>query len=313
MNSSSPSFSKAVIIGSGRVGTTIAYSLSLQLIVPEIVLIDRDHERAVGEAMDLNHGLSYYENLNIYAGDYSNCKDADYIIITAGAAQKPGQTRLDVAKENTEIMKKIIPEVLKYNTTAKFIIVSNPVDVLTYATLKISGLPKNQVFGTGTMLDTARFKFLLGNHFEVGPSSIHAFIIGEHGDTELPVLSSANIAGIPLTELEKYDKAKIDKIFERTKNAAYEVIKHKGSTFYAIGIITTKIIQAMEHDQNRIFPVSTLMEGQYGIKDICLSIPAVVNRNGIKKTLEIKLSNKEIDDLVKSAAKLKQVSDSLGL
>jgi len=306
------STSKAVIIGAGRVGTTLAYSLSIQLIVSEIVLIDLDRDKAKGEAMDLNHGLSYYENINIYAGDYSDCKDADYIIITAGVAQKPGQTRLDVAKQNVEIMKKIVPSILEHNTEARLILVSNPVDILTYATLKISGLPKNQVFGTGTMLDTARFRFLLGKHFDVGPSSVHAFIIGEHGDTELPVMSSANIAGIPLDRMHQYDEDKINEIFEKTKNAAYEVIKFKGSTFYAIGMVTTEILQSMEHDQNKVFPVSVLMDGQFGISDICLSLPSVVNKAGVQEVLELGLNTKEIEKLKKSADKLKEVSKSVG-
>lgn len=312
MNKQEHSNSKAVIIGAGRVGTTIAYSLSIQLIVSEIVLIDINKDRAKGEAMDLNHGLTYYENIKIYAGDYSDCTDADYIIITAGVAQEPGQTRLEVAKQNTEIIKEIVPNILEFNSTAKIILVTNPVDILTYVTLKLSGLPRRQVLGTGTILDTARFRFLLGKHFGVGPSSVHAFIIGEHGDTELPVMSSANIAGIPLKNIRKYDEQRINDIFKKTKNAAYEVIKYKGSTFYAIGLVTTEIIQAMEHDQNKVLPVSVFMEGQFGINDVCLSLPSLVGKSGVKEVMNIELSPEEIEKLKESAAKLKEVNKSVG-
>lgn len=303
--------SKVAIIGAGRVGTSFAYALMIRKIVSEIVLIDIDKNKAKGEAMDLNHGLAYTETINIYDGDYSDCKGADFIVITSGASQKPGQTRLDLIKSNYEILKDILPKILKHNNHGFIILVSNPVDVLTYITSKISGLPSNQVFGSGTSLDTSRFRYLLGKYFHVSPDSVDAYIIGEHGDSEVAVFSNAQIAGIKLKDFPEFDKEKMKNIYEQTKNAAYEVIKYKGSTHYAIGLVLTEIIEAIIKNQHKVMPVSVMLNGQFGIKNIALSIPSILNANGIEKILPISLNTQELKALQNSAAKLKAVLKEL--
>lgn len=298
--------SKLVIFGAGRVGTSFAYAMMIRKIVSEIVLVDIDKEKAKGECMDLNHGIAFAETLKICAGDYPDCVNADYIVITCGASQKPGETRIDLLKKNAAIIRDIIPKILKYNKTAKFILVSNPVDILTKLTLKISGLPSNQVFGSGTTLDTSRFRFLLGQHFKISPDSIDAFIIGEHGDSEVPVFSQAQIAGIPLKKFPGYSDKKMKDIFFHTKNAAYEVIKYKESTHYAIGLVLTEMIEAMELNQHKVFPVSTMLNGQFGIKDVVLSLPCLLGMNGVEKVLNISLNKAELKALRASASKLKE-------
>ncbi len=305
--------SKLAIIGAGRVGTSFAYAAIIKKIVSEIVLIDEFKEKAKGEAMDLNHGIAYSETIRVYDGTYKDLKNADYIVITAGASQKPGETRIDLAKKNIEILKQIIPNILKYNRTAKIILVSNPVDILTYATYKISGLPNNQIFGSGTSLDTSRFRFLLGRYFGVSPDSVDAYIIGEHGDSEVAVYSNADIAGIKLKDFKNFSKEKMQEIYEKTKNAAYEVIKYKGSTHYAIGLVMTEIIEAMIHNQNKVLPISSILNGEFGIKNVALSLPCVIGANGVHKVLEISLDKKELECLKKSAEKLKKIIKELGI
>ncbi len=275
--------SKLVIVGAGRVGTSLAYAMMIRNIVAEIVLIDIDKKKVKGECMDLNHGVAFVETVKIYAGDYADCKDADYVVITAGASQQTGETRLDLLNKNVAMLKSILPKILKYNRTAKIILVSNPVDILTYAALKISGLPRSQVFGSGTTLDTSRFRFLLGEEFGVSPDSIDAFIIGEHGDSEVAVFSQAQTAGIPLQKMKGYSEKKMMEIYKHTKNAAYEVIKYKGSTHYAIGLVMTDIIQAMELNQHKVFPLSVMMKGEFGMKDVVLSLPCVVGKKALRK------------------------------
>ena len=304
--------SKLVVIGTGRVGSTFAYAAMIRKLVSEIVLVDINKEKAKGEVMDLNHAMSLAETLNIRAGDYKDCKGADYIVITAGASQKPGETRLDLVKKNTAIMKSIVPSILKYNKKAKFIIVSNPVDILTYAFLKISKLPRNQVFGSGTTLDTSRFKFLLGKHFGVSPDNVHGYIIGEHGDSEVAVFSSARIASIPLNKMKGYNARKMKKIFNDTKMAAYEIIKRKKATHYAIALVITEIIEAMNLNQHKIFPLSVLMKGEYGVKDVALSVPCKIGANGIEEVYKIPLNASELKAFKKSAVKLKKTAKEVG-
>ncbi|MFZ5425069.1 MAG: L-lactate dehydrogenase [Patescibacteria group bacterium] len=303
---------KAVIVGAGRVGSTLAYALSLKLLVSEIVLIDIDEKRAMGEAMDLNHGLSYYENIKIHSGTYEDAKGASYILITSGISQKPGQTRLDLVKQNVEIIKDIVPKLAEYNSTAQYVLISNPVDVLTYVTLKITGFKRHQVFGTGTTLDTARYKYLIGHHFNVSPSNVHAFIVGEHGDSEVPLLSMANISGVPLTKFEEFDLNKMNEIFESTKTAAYKIVEAKGSTYYAIGLVTAEIVQSMEHNQKKIFPVSSLIEGQLGIENVCLSLPTVVEGTGVGDIINIFPTEEETQKIQASAKVLQQVIKDVG-
>ncbi|MFA5821288.1 MAG: L-lactate dehydrogenase [Candidatus Gracilibacteria bacterium] len=303
--SSSPS--KLVIVGAGRVGTSLAYATMIRNIVSEIVLIDIDKKKVKGECMDLNHGVAFVETVRVSAGDYADCRNADYIVITAGASQQKGETRLALMKKNVKMLKNILPKILKYNRTAKFILVSNPVDILTYVALKISGLPRNQVFGSGTTLDTSRFRYLLGEEFGVSPDSIDAFIIGEHGDSEVAVFSQAQLGGTPLEKVKGYSEKKMMEIYKHTKNAAYEVIKYKGSTHYAIGLVTTDILQAMELNQHKVFPLSVMLKGEFGLKDVVLSLPCVVGAGGVERVMEMSLSGKETVGFKASAKKMMEI------
>ncbi|MGA1825148.1 MAG: L-lactate dehydrogenase [bacterium] len=312
---------KVSIIGAGNVGSTFAFSLMMSGLAREIVLIDNNQERAAGECMDLNHGLSFAQPATIYSAGYEGCKNADIIVITAGSRQKPGQTRIDLVQANTDILRQMIPQIQKYAEDAIFLIVTNPVDILSYVTLKISGLPSNRVIGSGTVLDTSRFRYLLSEHCNVDTRNIHAYIIGEHGDTELPVWSGANIGGMLF---KKYcpmcpentscmPGKQLGSIFEQVKDAAYKIIKSKGSTYYAIALALVRITEAILRDENSILPVSTLINDYYGISDICLSIPSLVNRNGVEKFLRLELSLKEQEQLVHSAASLKTIIQDLKL
>ena len=307
---------KAAIIGCGFVGSSIAFSLMQRGIYSEIVLIDADHAKAEGEAMDLGHGLPYTASMDIYAGDYSDVKDCSLIIITAGANQRPGETRLDLIGKNVSILKSIIPQI----TAAKFegilMIVANPVDVLTYAALKISGYPKERVFGSGTVLDTARLKYLLGKHLDVDSRSVHATIIGEHGDSELPVWSAANVSGIELNhfcELRGHfnHEASMERLYEDVRDSAYAIIERKGATYY--GMAVARIAECIVKDEHAVLPVSAVLCGEYGLSGLALSIPSVIGKSGIEKVLEIPLSEKESADLLASAEQLKGVIDTLTL
>lgn len=305
--------SKVAIIGAGNVGSTFAYALMISGLAREIVLIDRNLKKAEGECMDLNHGLSFAHPVRIYAAGLEGCSDADVIVITAGARQKPGQTRLDLVKENAAMFKNMIPEIIKNAKDAILLIVSNPVDILTYLTLKISGFPKNQVFGSGTVLDSSRFRFLISQHCEVDPRNVHAYIIGEHGDTELPVWSHANIGGMLLTNYCAICGRGCDfrddlgKIFEDIKNSAYKIIESKGATYYAIGLALVKIVGAILRDENSVLPVSVLVNDYYGVDDVCLSLPSIVNRNGISRVLPFELSPTEQEQFRHSAQTLKSI------
>ena len=254
------------IIGTGRVGTSLAFSLITQEIVNEIVLVGHHKEQAEGEAWDLDQGSIFTKSACVRAGDYSDLKDMDFVVFTLGASQKPGETRLDLINKNIAIFEDVVPKVFKYNKRATYLIISNPVDILTYITLKLTGLPKKQVIGSGTTLDSSRFRYLLGNKLNVSPHNIHAYILGEHGDSELPAISTAYVAGMPLKKFPGATDEVIDWAFEHTKNAAYEVIKKKGSTFWAISESVSGIINLMRYDDNAILPVSTLLEGEYGIQ-----------------------------------------------
>ncbi len=309
---------KAAIIGCGFVGSSIAFSLMQRGIYSEIVLIDADRAKAEGEAMDLGHGLPYTASMDIYAGDYGDVADCSLIIITAGANQKPGETRLDLIGKNVSILKSIIPQI----TAAKFegilMIVANPVDVLTYAALKISGYPKERVFGSGTVLDTARLKYLLGKHLDVDSRSVHATIIGEHGDSELPVWSAANVSGIELNhfcELRGHfnHEASMERLYEDVRDSAYAIIERKGATYYGIAMAVARIAECIVKDEHAVLPVSAVLEGEYGLSGLALSIPSVIGKSGIEKVLEIPLSEKEEADLLASAGQLKGVIDTLTL
>ena len=299
---------KAAIVGCGFVGSASAFALMESGLFSEMVLIDVSREKAEGEALDISHGLPFAKPMQIYAGDYADIADAAVIIVTAGAGQKPGETRLDLVKKNVGIFKSIIPEIAKVNTEGILLVVANPVDILTYTAAKLSGFPENRVFGSGTVLDTARLKYLLGQHLSVDSRSIHAFIIGEHGDSEIAAWSSANVSGIPLSsfcEMRGHfnHQSSMNAIAEDVKNSAYEIINRKGATYYGIAMSVKRICEAIVRDEKSIL--------NYGISDIALSMPAIVGKNGVEGTVPIELSGQEALALHNSADTLKKVIDDI--
>lgn len=306
---------KCAIIGAGGVGATTAFTLVQSGLFNEIVIIDVNKNKAEGEALDIAHGIQFTNPVNIYSGDYKDLYDAYLVIVTAGANQLPGETRIDLINKNISIFKKIIPNIIKYNKDCILLIVSNPVDILTMFTLELSGFPKERVLGSGTVLDTSRLRYLLSKKLEVDSKNIHAFIIGEHGDSELAVWSNADIAGI---HIENYcnniaDSCNInlEEILEEVRNSAYHIIEKKGSTFYGVAMAVKRITQAIIRDEYSILPVSHFLNGEYGIKDICLGIPAVICREGVKKIIPITLNEKEKTYLNKSAETLKEAYKSI--
>lgn len=300
---------KAAVIGCGFVGSSIAFTLMQRSSFSELVLLDIDGKKAEGEALDIGHGLPYSAPMEIYAGDYDDVKDAALIIITAGANQKQGETRLDLIDRNLTIFSSIIPELKKRDCKGILLIVSNPVDILTYAAIKMSGFPAERVIGSGTVLDTARLKYLLGRELDVDARSVHAVIIGEHGDSELAVWSGANISGVELSHfyelrgLSDY-KSCIRRIYSEVRDSAYEIIQRKGATYYGIAMAVARIAESITRDEHSILPVSTLLSGEYGLDGLCLSIPSVVGSKGVEKILEIPLSGTEQRELTGSAAAL---------
>ena len=309
---------KAAVVGCGFVGASIAFTLMQRGLFSELVLIDANRAKAEGEAMDLSHGLPYTAPMDIYAGDYDDAADCGLIIVTAGANQKPGETRLDLIGKNVAILKSIIPEIRRRNFEGILLIVSNPVDVLTYAAWHMSGLPANRVFGSGTVLDTARLKQLLGEHLRVDSRNVHAVIIGEHGDSELAVWSGANVSGIDLhdfCELRGHfdHQASMQRIYESVRDSAYQIIERKGATYYGIAMAVGRIAESIVLDQESVLPVSVVLEGQYGLDGLCLSIPSVVGKNGLESVLEIPLSPEEDEALHASARQLKEVIAQLDL
>lgn len=303
---------KTAVIGCGFVGSTIAYTLMQRGIFSEMVLIDMNQEKAKGEAMDLSHGLPFTHAMDIYAGGYEDIKDAALIIITAGASQKEGETRLDLVHKNTKIMKSVIQNIKEAECEGILLVVSNPVDILTYVALKESGFPQNRVIGSGTVLDTARLKYLLGQHLKVDSRSVHAFIIGEHGDSELAVWSSANVSGIDLEHFEEIRGMKEEErpwsdIYKDVRDSAYEIIERKGATYYGIGIAVARIAECIVRDSRAVLPISVLLSGEYGLYDLCLSIPAVLGQNGAEQVLEIELDDSEKLQLEESAKEINKV------
>jgi len=307
---------KGVIIGAGQVGMACAYSMLIQHTLDEMVIVDNNQEKLEGEVMDLVHGLPFVEASIVKAGTLQDGQDADIVIITAGAKQKPGESRLNLVERNVEIFKTLIPEIVKYCPKAIILVVTNPVDIMTYVTLRLSKLPSSNVIGSGTLLDTARFRYLLAEKLTIDPRSLHAYIIGEHGDSEVAVWSKVNIAGSALVD-DNLENNQIDPslqaVFENVKNAAYEIIQRKGATCYAIGLGVTQIVQAILRNQNRIFTVSTMINGIHDIQDVCLSLPAVVNRHGVTRVLNISLTSLEQQQLQKSSQVLRQTLAQLNL
>jgi L-lactate dehydrogenase len=313
-----PHSPKIVIVGAGFVGTTFAYSLLIHGLASQIVIIDVDRQRAEGEVMDLNHGMPFAFPAKIWAGDYVDCRDADIVVIAVDRGQKIAQSRLDLAEGNFQILKQIVPSIAKYSKECILLVVSNPLDVMTYAALKLSGFPANRVIGSGTLLDTARLRYLLGENLQVDPRNVHAYIIGEHGDSEVPVWSLANVAGIRLKDYcpicnVPYDTEAFNDLFLKVKNAGYEIIRRKGRTNYAVALSLTKIVESIIRDENAIVTVSCLLKNYHGVSDICLSVPVILNRTGVKETIQLPLDEKEIADFQKSAAIIKKVANSLGL
>jgi L-lactate dehydrogenase len=313
-----PHPSRIAIVGAGNVGATYAYALLLNGLSSEIVLIDANRARAEGEVMDLNHAIPFADPTRIFAGDFTDCAGAAVTVVAAGVGQRPGETRLDMVQRNGEIWKQIIPQIVKHNPDGILLIATNPVDALTYAALKLSGLPTQRVIGSGTVLDTARFRFLLSEHFRVDARSVHAFIIGEHGDSEVPVWSLANIAGMKLDDFCRAQGIQLTSadrqtIYEQTRDAAYKVIERKGATYYAVAAGLIRITAALLRDQNSVFSVSSLVKDYYGINDVCLSLPAILNSSGIRDVLRLELSEKEQTQLQNSAAVLKATLQKLNL
>jgi L-lactate dehydrogenase len=309
---------RVAVVGVGNVGATFAYALLLSGLAAEIVLIDIDRAKAEGEAMDLNHALPFTHPTKIWAGDFADCANATVVVMAAGANQKRGETRLDLVYKNAAIWREIVPEIVKRNRRAILLIATNPVDALTYAAWKLSELPAGQVIGSGTILDTARFRHLLSNHFGVDARSVHAYIIGEHGDGEVPVWSLANIASMRLKEFcsaqgRDSDPKAMDEIFRQTRDAAYRIIERKGATYYAVAAGLMRITQAILRNQNTVLSVSSLIENYYEISNLCLSLPTVVNRSGIEQVLRLELAKEEVEKLRRSAEVLKQAISKMGL
>ena len=302
---------KVAVIGVGKVGATTAFALMSLTEVKEIVLIDSNHEKAEGEAMDLNHGLAFIENKNIYAGTYDDIKDADFVVITAGVNQKPGETRIDLASRNIKIIEDIMSKSVAANKSAIYLLVSNPVDILTYHAVKVSGLPRTQVIGSGTNLDSSRFRYLIAKELDLSPAEVNAYILGEHGDSEFPLKSQINVAGLSINSSPDFPKIDLDTIYEQTKNAAYEVIARKEATYYAIGLSVVDIIQDMIRNQHSIKPLSISLEGEYKQEDVALSVPVVVGQNGIEEILEIDMTTEEQFMLRDSADKLRKIYSDL--
>lgn len=309
---------KAAIIGCGFVGSASAFALMQSGLFSELVLIDANHDKAEGEAMDIAHGLPFAGQMKIYAGDYDDIVDAAVIIVTAGAAQKPGETRLDLVNKNVNIFKSIIPEIAKRNYKGILLIVANPVDILTYTAVKLSGLPENRVIGSGTVLDTARLKYALGEHLEVDSRSVHSFIIGEHGDSEIVAWSSTNVSGIPVNDFCElrghfnHEEA-MHRIADDVKNSAYDIIEKKGATYYGIAMSVKRICECIMRDEKSILPISSMTHGEYGISDICLSMPTVVGREGVETRVPIQLNEQEESALSASAEQLSKVAAQLDL
>ena len=311
-------FRKAVMVGCGFVGSASVFALMQSGLFSEIAMIDADMDKAEGEAMDISHGIPFAKHMRVYAGDYDDVRDAGIVIVTAGANQKPDETRLDLVHKNVGIFKSIIPEIASRDFKGILLVVANPVDILTAVAQKLSGLPENRVIGSGTVLDTGRLKTRLSEHLGVDSRSIHAFIIGEHGDSEIAAFSSANVSGIPLNnfcemkghfnhdESEKF-------IAEDVKNAAYEIIQRKRATYFGVAMAVKRICECIVRDEKSILPVSTMMHGEQGIEGVVLSMPCVVGGDGIETQVPIKLDEDEAKRLRESAAILKEIIEKLDI
>ena len=309
---------RVAVVGAGSVGATYAYALMLSGMAAEIVLINRNRERAEGEAMDLTHAVPFAQPTRIWAGEYEDCAGAAITVLTAGAASVEGGNRLDLADTNGDIFRQIVPEVARHNPSGILLVASNPVDVLTYAALKLSGLPRRQVIGSGTILDTARFCTLLGEHFGLDPRNVHGYVVGEHGDSQVPAWSLTNIAGMRLPEYCAahgllYETEAMEEIARQTRDAATEVVERKGATYYGVAGGLLRITEAILRDQHSVLAVSSFIEGYEGVDDVCLSLPSVVDATGVARVLHPTLSQEEHEGLRRSAAVLKEANARLEL
>jgi L-lactate dehydrogenase len=308
---------KVAIVGAGNVGATAAYALLLSGLAAEIVLIDANRKRAEGEAMDLAHAVPFSRPTKVWAGDYEDCAGAVITILAAGIGQRPGETRLDLAKRNGAIFAEIVPKVAGANPDGIILVATNPVDVLTHAAWRISGLSASRVFGSGTTLDTGRFRSLLGDHFGVDPRSVHAFIIGEHGDSEVPVWSSANVAGVGLEDLARareiaFEPEDRERIFSQTRDAAYAIIERKGATFYAVAVALLRIVEAVIRDQRTVLSVSSVVGSKpYRLGEVCLSLPSIVGAGGVEEVLPLRLDAEEERALRRSAEIVREAQDEV--
>lgn len=304
---------KCGIIGCGFVGASIAFSLLQSGLFQEIVLLDVNQEKARGEAMDLSHGMSFAGPMEIYAGDYPDLADAGIIIITAGAGQKPGETRLDLVHKNVEIFKQMIPQIIKYNKEGILLVVSNPVDILTYVTVKLSGFPEHRVIGSGTVLDSGRLKYMIGRQLSIDPRSVHSFVMGEHGDSEVVAWSSTNISGVPLETMCKlrggfiHDDEHQEELEESVRRSAYEIIGRKGYTNYGVAMAVKRICKGILADEHCILSVSSMLHGEYGMEDICIGVPTILGESGIESVIELNLEEKELEELEDSVKELQEV------
>ncbi|MDT2801008.1 L-lactate dehydrogenase [Vagococcus lutrae] len=311
MLSNTHSKEKIILVGAGDVGSSYAFTLVTQNIGRELGIIDLNVGKSEGDALDLSDGLAFTSPKKIYAATYADCHDADLVVLTAGAAQKPGETRLDLVNKNLAITKGIVENILASGFNGIFLVASNPVDILTYAVLKFSGLPKNQVIGSGTSLDSARFRKSLAQIADVDARDVHAYIIGEHGDSQFPVWSHANIGGLQVYEWMKgqpdVTEESLIELVAGVRDAAYEIIQRKGSTHYGIAVALARITQAIFNDQNAILPLSVLLEGEYGVSDICIGTPAIINRQGLKSVVELPLNDLEKQKMSESVQTIREM------
>ncbi|WPB79488.1 L-lactate dehydrogenase [Archangium violaceum] len=309
---------KIAIIGAGAVGATIAYATMIRGVAKQLAIYDINRAKVDAEVLDLNHGLQFVPMATLVGSDdIGVCAGANVVVITAGAKQKQGQTRMELAGANVEMCRTLVPQLLKVAPDALLLVVTNPVDVLTYVVQKLSGLPVQRVFGSGTVLDSSRFRFLIARHLNVAVQNVHALIAGEHGDSEIPLWSSATVGTVPLMKWSAPGHSRLTdddrtRIFDNVRNAAYQIIRGKGATNYAIGLATAQILEAVLYDENRVLPVSSRLDGYQGIGDVCMSVPSIVNRAGVETVLEVPLDDTEREGLRRSADTIRQAIRTLG-
>lgn len=309
---------KISIIGAGFVGSTTAYALMMSGLVSELVIVDVNKDKAKAEALDIAHGTPFVDSVKVIEGEYKDTKDSDIVIITAGAGPKTGETRLDVLNKNLSIFKSIVPNVVKYSPNSILLVVSNPVDILTHITYKLSGFPKERVIGSGTVLDSSRFKYILGQEYDMNPRDLNTYIIGEHGDSQIAAWSLTTVSGMNIeTYLEKnengLDTEKKIEIAENVKKAGFDIVSGKGYTNYGVALAVRRIVEAILRDEETILPVSILLEGEYDIEDVYLGIPSVIGASGVKRVLEVPLAEEEIEGLKKSAEFLKESLEKIAV